>query len=98
MASTQRLTSAVAFAVAMFWGLVVTPAAAQDTVSHPGDGFASIQAAVDAAGCGGTVLLAAGIWHERVIAPCGIRVIGAGAGATILDGSGLGEPIISSLL
>jgi hypothetical protein len=39
-----------------------------------------------------------GTYNERVIAPCGLRLIGAGVGATILDGTGLVEPFISALV
>jgi hypothetical protein len=78
--------------------LAASPVRAQLTVNHPQDGFGTIQAAVDAAGCGGTVFLAAGGYNERVLAPCGIRLIGAGVGATIIDGTGLVEPFISQVI
>src|SRR5262245_40386658 len=78
--------------------LATTPVQAQQAIHHPGDGHATIQAAVDAAGCGGTVLLAAGTYNERVFAPCGVRLIGAGMGATILDGTDLVEPVISQVV
>ena len=74
-----------------FWGeqrvqaLASVPAAVATPppptmVNHPGDGYATIQAAVNAAGCGGTVLLAAGTYNERVLISCGARLIGAGVG------------------
>jgi hypothetical protein len=78
--------------------LAASPAGAQLTVNHPQDGFATIQAAVDAAGCGGTVFLAAGTYNERVLASCGVRLIGAGVAATIMDGTGLVEPFISQVI
>ena len=37
---------------------------ATQTIRHPDDGYATIQAAVNAAGCDGTVLLAAGLYNE----------------------------------
>ncbi|PYS69605.1 MAG: hypothetical protein DMF69_16405 [Acidobacteria bacterium] len=78
--------------------LVSQLVAVGSTVNHPADGYTSIQAAVDAAGCGGTVFLASGTYNERVLIPCGLSLMGAGVGQTIMDGTNLtdanGTPVI----
>src|SRR5262245_31139154 len=90
MTSKYQLTMLSVF---LFSLLVVSHAnALGNTVNHPTDGHANIQAAVNAAGCGGTVYLAAGTYNERVLLSCGSRLIGAGVGQTILDGTNLTDP------
>ena len=53
----------------------------------PGD-YTNIQAAVDAARAGDTVLVQPGTYFETVRLKSGIRLLGSGAGLTILDGGG----------
>lgn len=69
------------------------PSPAASPIHHPEDGYVTIQAAVNAAGCGGTVLLAPGFYNERVLNPCGIRLIGAGVDLTVIDGTNLFDDI-----
>jgi len=69
-----------------------TATALGTTINHPSDGYTSVQAAVNAAGCGGTVYLAAGTYNERILLTCGSRLIGAGVGQTIIDGTNLTDP------
>jgi len=99
MKTTMKIQSASLSLFLFCILLVVAQSAAMgSTVNHPADGHTSIQAAVDAAGCGGTVFLAAGTYNERVLIPCGMRLIGAGIGKTIFDGTNLadanGTPVI----
>jgi hypothetical protein len=76
--------------VAVFAFLVAaSPSRAQGIVHHPRDGHPTIQDAVEAAGCGGTVKLAPGVYNERIFASCGLRLIGAGVGRTKLHDAGL---------
>src|SRR5262245_664195 len=82
----HRLATGLAYVVVV---CSTSGAAVAATVKHPGDGFPSIQDAVDAAGCGGTVLLGSGTYNERVFAGCGLRLIGAGVGRTTLHDTGL---------
>jgi hypothetical protein len=63
------------------------------TLSVPTE-FATIQAAVDAARPYDTVRVLAGTYHERVQLRSGVRLIGAGARETIIDGDGLGQNLI----
>ncbi len=95
---SRRISQAAA---SMLIGTVLAGAsalAAPAIVEHPGDGYPTIQVAVEVAGCEGTVLLAAGVYNERVLAPCGLRLIGAGIDSTILDGTDLAEPFISPVV
>jgi len=63
------------------------------TLDVPAD-HASIQDAVDAARAGDFVRVAAGEYHEHLVLKTGVRLIGAGAAVTVLDGDGLGENLI----
>lgn len=59
-------------------------------VVHPGQ---SIQAALDAATSGDTILVRSGVYNETLTVPLGkrrLRLIGEGPGKTVLDGTGLG--------
>ena len=99
MKTTMKIQSLILSMFLFCILLVVSQSAAMgNTVNHPGDGYTTIQAAVTAAGCGGTVFLAAGTYNERVLTTCSMRLIGAGAGKTILDGTNLadanGTPVI----
>jgi hypothetical protein len=85
-----RLTTLSLFFVSSL--LIASQTALGTTVNHPEDGYANIQAAVNAAGCGGTVNLAAGTYNERVLVGCGLRLLGAGVGKTIIDGTNLTDP------
>jgi hypothetical protein len=83
-----RPAAVSAAAVACFL-IAASSSRAQQVVHHPQDGYATIQEAVDSAGCGGTVKLAPGVYNERVFAGCGIRLVGAGVGRTTLHDTGL---------
>lgn len=84
--------------------LAGTPALAGRTVAYPNAIDATLQAAMDRAGCGGTVKLAPGTYSERAQFPnpsqatvsssCrGLRLIGAGVDRTFIDGAGLSDPV-----
>lgn len=63
------------------------------TLHVPGD-HATIQAAVDAAQPGDTVVVASGTWAETVVvAGKGITLQGAGAGLTLVDAGGAGSAL-----
>ncbi len=64
------------------------------TAAADGSGeFASIQSAVDAAGAGDTVRVAAGAYHERVVMKARIVLEGAGADRTIIEPQPVGRGI-----
>jgi parallel beta-helix repeat protein len=67
--------------------------------STPGWGvthFDSIQDGIDAADLGGaTVHVAAGTYNEDITLANGVSVLGAGAGVTIIDGTGL-NPVVTA--
>jgi hypothetical protein len=56
--------------------------------------FATIQAAIDAAEPGDRVYVHPGTYHEHLHLRPGVRLVGAGAWRTILDGDGTGENLI----
>jgi len=54
---------------------------------------ATIQGGIDAAEYGDTVSVAPGVYFENVVLRSGINLIGAGAGATIIDAGGYGDVV-----
>ncbi|MCD4736852.1 MAG: right-handed parallel beta-helix repeat-containing protein, partial [Bacteroidales bacterium] len=58
--------------------------------------YSSIQSAIDAAGTGDQINVAAGTYNEKItVAHMGIEIKGAGAGLSIIDGTGLsGDPLV----
>jgi pectin methylesterase-like acyl-CoA thioesterase len=81
-------------AIALTLGMLgATPAASEILCVNPGGTggcFASIQAAVDAAGFGDTIEIAAGTYNETVLVtgPTKLSIRGAGATATVIDAGG----------
>jgi hypothetical protein len=59
----------------------------------PGD-YSTIQAALDHAAPGTTVLVSAGVYHEHLRLRSFVKLMGAGARDTILDGEGAAENLI----
>ncbi|WP_159397204.1 NosD domain-containing protein [Sorangium cellulosum] len=70
------------------------PALGEERVLVVPDAYASIQEAIDAAAYGDTVFVQPGEYHEHLRLRSGVRLVGAGAAATVLDGKGLGENLI----
>jgi len=69
------------------------PVASPSVLSVPTD-YATIQGALDAAGPGDTVAVAAGVYTEHLLLPSYVKLLGAGASTTILDGQNLGGRLI----
>jgi parallel beta-helix repeat protein len=61
--------------------------AGADVLQVPGD-YATIQGAIDAASPGDIVVVAAGTYYEEIDLAAGVVVMGAGEGASIIDGGG----------
>jgi nitrous oxidase accessory protein NosD len=74
---------------------VAMPATAASTLSVPAD-FASVQAAIDAAADGDTILVSPGEYHERIdFRSKDVTVASTdGAAATVLDGDSLGTVVV----
>jgi hypothetical protein len=58
------------------------------------EGFATIQAAIDAAHPGDTVLVGPGVWTESVHLTSGVALRGSGAGQTVLDAQGAPRTLV----
>jgi hypothetical protein len=71
----------------------VTPEASRSPWRVPAD-FSTIQQAIDAAAPGDTVLVAPGTYHEHLVLRSGVRLVGAGAWQTTLDGDGQGTSLV----
>lgn len=61
---------------------------------HVPAAYASIQAAIDAAGPGDTVKVAPGVYTESVHLRTGVCLLGSGARSTILDAGGEGRTLV----
>ena len=74
-------------------------ALAQSTIRVPADA-PTIQSAIDRAADGDTILVSAGRYGERLsLDGLSVTLRGEdGAGATVLDGSGLGAPVLTAVL
>ena len=82
---------AILMFVAFFLGTSGLALAATRCVNPGGTGgcFASINAAVAAASSNDTIQVAAGTYHEDVVVPMPMSIVGAGAGHSIVDATGL---------
>ena len=70
--------------------LALSGSALGATFNVPTPAYPTIQAGINAAGAGDTVLVAAGTYGENITLKNGVVVQGAGAGVSIIDGSGGG--------
>jgi len=57
--------------------------------------YPTIQSGIDAASAGDTVHVAADTYNERITLKDGVKLLGAGAGVTTIDGSGVG-PVVTA--
>ena len=63
-----------------------------ETINVPGD-YSTIQAAIDAAADGDTIIVAAGTYTENITLKDGVILVGAGDDVCIIDGNGNGSVI-----
>ena len=91
---SRRLGATSVFvALALVLVFVGTSARAQATLTVPGS-HATIQAAINAASTGDTILVAAGLYAERIdYLGKGLSIVGAGVGQSILDGQMQGSVV-----
>ncbi len=73
--------------------VLVDPSFSMATPGWGVDRFATVQSGVDGVGLGGLVRVAAGRYVENITIEKKIRLLGAGMGATVLDGAGRGDTI-----
>jgi hypothetical protein len=71
----------------------VIAAAADITVCSAGCDHTSIQAAIDAAAAGDTIVLAAETFTETIVVDRNLTIRGAGSGASIIDGDAAGTGV-----
>ncbi|MBU2008954.1 MAG: hypothetical protein KJ624_03775 [Chloroflexi bacterium] len=76
-----------ALALVLSFSLVTAVPAVAATISVPGD-YLTIQAAINAAFDGDTIVVAAGTYPELISINKGVAVQGAGVGSSIIDASG----------
>jgi len=77
--------------------ILLTPLAASADIIHvPGD-YSTIQEGVDAAFPGDTVLVAPGIYYERIAMSDGVKLLGSGADVTTINGGGGGHIVMFNL-
>lgn len=86
----MRIPTLLATALLVLPLAAFSPASASTTLIVGPDGYPSIQAAVNAAQPGDTVLVMAGVYQEDVVVTTpGITIAGVGRSDVVLDGSGL---------
>jgi len=83
--------SVIVFTATFLLGTSALAMGATKCVNPGGTGgcFASINAAVAAAASNDTIKVAAGTYHEDVVIPKPLSIVGAGAGHSIVDATGL---------
>jgi len=87
----------ISFLAAYFTLFFYVPRAeAAPTIRKVPNKYPTIQAAVNAAKPGDTILVAAGTYYEHVFVDKAVRLIGQNRSTTIIDGSGTGNPITIS--
>jgi len=74
-----------------------TSVRAADTLYVPGD-YSTIQAAINAASMGDTIMVAAGTYYENLVINKKIHIVGAGdyKTKTVIDGGGSGSTVLIS--
>jgi len=82
------LSILLALGLVLSFSLVMAVPTQGATYNVPGD-YPTIQAAITAASSGDTIYVAAGTYNEDITLKNGVSVLGAGAGSTTIDGTGL---------
>ncbi len=79
----------------LFTGLLLAANFAAAAIYHVPDDYPTIQAGVNAAPPGDTVLVAPGTYGENVTLDEGTRLFGSGMDVTIIDGGGITNVVTS---
>ena len=87
---------ALIWLTALAVAVVVPGLATSATIHVPGD-YPTIQAGIDAAAAGDTVLVAAGTYYEEIDLKTGVTVLGDDALTTIIDGGGDSGNVVSAI-
>ena len=84
------------FLVVLLTALFFTTPITADTLNVPSASYPTIQDAIDAAGSGDIVQVAAGIYYERITHKSGVHVLGAGKTVTTINGQSLGAVVTAT--
>lgn len=84
------------FLVVLLTALFFTTPITADTLNVPSASYPTIQDAIDAAGSGDIVQVAAGIYYERITHKSGVQVLGAGKTVTTINGQSLGAVVTAT--
>jgi parallel beta-helix repeat protein len=92
---TKRILKFTLTALVIFWANIAQ-AATYTVDDDPGADFSSIQAAINFAGPGDTILVEAGTYDENVTLKSGVDVLGAGFETTIIRGGHISHVVYAN--